>query len=172
MTMVGRIFRVLIGSMLIASALILALPAISAAEDNSTGGVVNLSDPFSYCKAKGGEYVRTPGTGNAGAICVINGYSCNAIDFMRGKCQPSDYVWARNRWDPDTMPSYVTECERRGGAITTIHSPRGNIVVCMYPDGRYYEIGQSTTGGDWLSMSDDDGDPWRRSANRWLMEWS
>jgi putative hemolysin len=138
-----------------ALAVLMLISAISAAQQSS-------SDPaHSYCVKMGYLYKTSPGVNNGNGVCQFPDQSwCDAQAFYSGTCGPRLNV---NPFGPTIYSASIDPnqfCRNQGGSVRNVHTPYGDVLVCVFPDG-------STCDLQSLSMGKC-GDHWFGYAYNWL----
>jgi putative hemolysin len=116
----------------------------------------------SYCVQMGYLYRSSPGLNGGQGVCEFPDKTwCDAQAYYMGQCGPS--------LSPNFMPysestrsiSASALCSNAGGRLESVHTPYGDVILCVFPDGRTCDI-QSLSNG----MCGGDG--WFRYAQSWL----
>lgn len=142
---------------------LLAVCLSSAVADASDADVAH-----SYCVQMGYLYHSSPSMNGGQGICQFPDNTwCDAQAFYAGQCGP--------RLSPNLMmgpgsilttpipstTSASTLCRNSGGRLESVHTPYGDVTLCVFPNGRTCDI-QSLYNG----MCG--GDDWLRYASSWL----
>lgn len=116
----------------------------------------------SYCVKSGYLYSSTPGVNDGQGMCVFPDKSwCDSQAFFQGTCSHS--------LKPNILPAYVSEpeamwtqsaesiCRGSGGSLRSVHTPYGDITMCVFADGRTCDLkslAEGRCGGDmWLAYA-------------------
>jgi len=131
----------------------------AAAQDSSDAA-------HSYCVSSGYLYSTSPGVNGGQGVCVFPDKSwCDASGFYQGNCGPS--------LSPNIFPGYATGtgsvvtaspeaiCRSSGGSMKSVHTPYGDILMCVFPDG-------TTCDSKALSEGRCGADYWTIYAQSWL----
>lgn len=153
-------------SILVCILIISALIAPSLADENAT-------DPArTHCVSSGYLYRIAPGMNGGEPVCMFPDKSwCDADGFYQGLCGPSlspniypEYVFE----GPETIASTATAtatteglCRNAGGSMKMVHTPYGDIQMCVFPDGR-------TCDARAISEGRCGADQWMIYAQSWL----
>jgi putative hemolysin len=138
----------------------LTLGMLSVAAQDST-------DPArSYCVSSGYLYRASPGINDGQGICMFPDKSwCDVNGFYQGNCGPS--------LSPNIFPEYAVQtgsmgtasmqdiCRNGGGSMKSVHTPYGDILMCVFPDG-------TTCDSKALSEGRCGADYWTIYAQSWL----
>jgi putative hemolysin len=130
-------------------------------------GTQDSSDPArSYCVSSGYTYRTSPGINGGQGICMFPDNSwCDLNEFYKGDCGPS--------LSPNIFPEYAVQtasvgsasaqdiCQRSGGSMKSVHTPWGDILMCVFPDG-------TTCDSRALSEGRCGADYWTIYAQSWL----
>jgi putative hemolysin len=125
------------------------------------------ADPArSFCVKSGYLYTTAPGINAGQGMCVFPDKSwCDCQAFYQGNCSRS--------LKPNILPGYVSKpesmytqssdtiCRSSGGSLRSVHTPYGDITMCVFPDGRTCDL---------LSLAEGKcgGDRWLVYARSWL----
>ncbi len=121
------------------------------------------ADPaHSYCVQMGYLYRSSDDMNGGQGICEFPDKTwCDAQAFYAGQCgprlSPNLMTGPENIW----TPSASTLCQNSGGRLESVHTPYGDVTLCVFPNGRTCDI-QSLYNG----MCG--GDDWLRYARSWL----
>jgi putative hemolysin len=120
----------------------------------------------SYCVKMGYLYRSSPGVNGGQGICEFPDKTwCDARAYYSGQCGPSLSVnfapFAGNAQSASASVSASTLCRNAGGRLESVHTPYGDVTLCVFPNGRTCDI-QSLYNG----MCG--GDNWLRYAQSWL----
>jgi putative hemolysin len=150
----------LLAGLCLLAILALNLPA-AMAQDSST-------DPArAYCVKMGHLYKSgTSQNGGQGLCQFPDSTWCDAQSYYRGGCgpglSPNIYpAYAYDSGDPTTM-SAAGLCSRSGGSLRSVHTPYGDVTLCVYPNGSSCDL-QSLVSGTCGG-----GDYWTIYARSWL----
>jgi len=148
-----------VSSLILFAVLAFSIPAFSAAEISD--------DPArSYCVRSGYLYRASPGLNSGMGVCEFSDKSwCDAQAFYAGTCQPSQIPWispsyqypSGGTWNSTT--SWM--CSDRGGRLQEIHTPYGDMVLCVLPGGLTCDPQSLFSGSCWQ-------DDWLSYARSWL----
>lgn len=125
------------------------------------------TDPArTHCVSSGYLYRTSPSLNGGQGICSFPDNSwCDANEFYQGSCGPS--------LSPNIVPGYAFEtgstkaasmqeiCLASGGKIKSVHTPYGDINVCVFPDG-------TTCDAKAISEGRCGADYWMIYAQSWL----
>lgn len=121
------------------------------------------ADPaHSYCVQMGYLYRSTPSLNNGQGVCEFQDKTwCDAQAYYMGQCGPS--LSPNFMPNPDSIWSTSASalCSNAGGRLESVHTPYGDVTLCVFPNGRTCDI-QSLSNG----MCG--GDNWFRYAQSWL----
>jgi putative hemolysin len=130
---------------------------------SSAEAVASDSDSArSYCVQMGYLYRSSADMNNGQGICEFPDKTwCDCQAYYAGQCGP--------RLSPNLMmgtggisaPTASTLCQNSGGRLESVHTPYGDVTLCVFPNGRTCDI-QSLYNG----MCG--GDDWLRYARSWL----
>ncbi len=141
------------------SVLAFSLPALSAAASSD--------DPArSYCVRSGYLYRAAPGLNNGMGICEFSDKSwCDAQAFYAGECGPNRIPWTSTSYQypaAGTWNSTISQmCSERGGMLQEVHTPYGDMVLCVLPGGQTCSPESLYSGSCWQ-------DDWLTYARSWL----
>ncbi len=147
-------------SLLVVGLCILAFLAIGLSQVAAEGSAADAA--HSHCVQMGYLYKSSPGMNNGQGICEFPDKTwCDAQAFYTGQCGP--------RLSPNLVsssgnmlsPSASTLCQNAGGYLRSVHTPYGDVTLCVFPNGRTCDI-QSLYNG----MCGGDG--WLGYAQSWL----
>jgi len=146
-------------SLLVVGLCILAFLAIGLPQAAAEGSAADAV--HSHCVQMGYLYKSSPGMNNGQGICEFPDKTwCDAQAFYAGQCSP--------RPSPNLLPSSgslspsaSTLCRNAGGHLQNVHTPYGDVTLCVFPNGRTCDI-QSLYNG----MCGGDG--WLNYAQSWL----
>ena len=113
-----------------------------------------------YCVSMGYLYRTTPGVNGGQPICQFSDYSwCDANAFSTGKCGASvgtngfynpygnyypyfyDYPNYNGYSYPGVTPGgSIDACTSRGGVVSSVHTPYGDVDVCKFPNGNTMDL--------------------------------
>jgi len=146
-------------TVLCALGLLLLFSGLAAAQDASS------DQAHSYCVKMGYLYRTSPGLNGGQGICEFPDKSwCDAQAFYAGTCGPRLY--------PRVLPSVYSSpggvwsgdaaglCQSRGGTIKSVHTPYGDVLMCVFPDGTTCDLQGLASGRC--------GDKWFIYAYNWL----
>lgn len=121
------------------------------------------ADPaHSYCVQMGYLYRSTPGLNGGQGVCEFPDRTwCDAQAYYMGQCGPSLSPNFMSIPDSTWSTSASTLCSNAGGRLESVHTPYGDVTLCVFPNGRTCDI-QSLSNG----MCG--GDNWFRYAQSWL----
>lgn len=125
------------------------------------------SDPArTYCVNSGYLYRTSPGMNAGQGFCEFpNKNWCDAQAFYTGSCGPS--------LTPSIFPSYAVQtgtvgtisaeeiCRRSRGSLKSVHTPYGDISMCVLPDGTTCDMKSLSEGRCGM-------DYWMIYAQSWL----
>jgi putative hemolysin len=125
------------------------------------------TDPVrTHCVSSGYLYRTTPSLNGGQGICSFPDNSwCDANEFYNGSCGP--------RLTPNILPGYAFAtgstkvasmqeiCISSGGRIKSVHTPYGDIAICVFPDG-------TTCDAKAISEGRCGADYWTIYAQSWL----
>ncbi len=115
-----------------------------------------------YCVQMGYLYRSSPSTNDGQGVCEFPDKTwCDCQAYYQGQCSP--------RLSPNLMmgtggisaPTASTLCQNSGGRLESVHTPYGDVTLCVFPNGRTCDI-QSLYNG----MCG--GDDWLRYTRSWL----
>ena len=132
-------------------------PVVSA----STAPVSSSSgSDRTYCVSMGYLYRTTPGVNGGQPVCQFSDYSwCDANSFTTGKCGANvgsngfynpygnyypyfnDYPYSSGYSYPGLTPGQsIDACTSRGGSVSSVHTPYGDVDVCKFPNGNIMDL--------------------------------
>lgn len=124
------------------------------------------SDPMrSYCVSMGYLYRTSPGINGGQPICEFPDKAwCDAAAYYRGTCS--------RVLSPNIVPAYVygpTDqyatptriCLSRGGYLQNVHTPYGDVNICVFPNGEKCDLQSLARGACGV-------DYWTVYARNWL----
>jgi putative hemolysin len=116
----------------------------------------------SYCVKMGYLYRSSPGLNGGQGVCEFPDKTwCDAKSYYMGQCGPSLSPNFMSRPDSALSTSATTLCSNAGGRLDSVHTPYGDVAICVFPNGRTCDI-QSLYNGQC------GGDNWFRYAQSWL----
>lgn len=116
----------------------------------------------SYCVKMGYLYRTSPSMNNGQGVCEFPDKTwCDAQAYHAGRCGPSLSSNALTRPYITSSISDQALCSRNGGRLESVHTPYGDVMLCVFADGRACDI-QSLRSGRC------GGDNWLRYAESWL----
>lgn len=143
--------------------LLLALLAVMMPLSLAEG--YNAGSAQGYCVQMGYLYRTAPAMNNGQGVCQFpDGTWCDAQSFYSGQCGPSLL--------PQPVPGYYytgspvgatasSLCQARGGTLQSVHTPYGDVTLCVFPDGSTCDL-QSLYSGTCGR------DVWFNYAYNWL----
>ncbi len=129
-------------------------------------GEDSVDQARTYCVRSGYLYSSSPAVNGGQGICMFPDKSwCDSQAFFQGTC-------SRNL-NPNILPGYASEpeaiwmpsaesiCRGSGGSLRSVHTPYGDITMCVFPNGK---------SCDMRSLADGrcGGDMWLAYARSWL----
>jgi putative hemolysin len=113
-----------------------------------------------YCVSMGYLYRTNPRVMAASQICQFSDYSwCDAMPPLQESAAPAplltastihmentihtsnDYPYSNNYPYTGTTPGAATDaCTGRGGNVTSVHTPYGDVDVCKFPNGDIMDL--------------------------------
>jgi putative hemolysin len=139
---------------------ILAFLAILLPQSMAEGSAADAA--HNYCVQMGYLYRSSPSMNNGQGICEFQDKTwCDAQAFYAGQCGPRLYPSPISSSGSTLNPSASALCRNAGGHLENVHTPYGDVVLCVFPNGRTCDI-QSLYNG----MCG--GDDWLRYAGSWL----
>jgi len=132
---------------------LLAACALSAAGQgtyqpiSSATQAANTSGPDrSYCVSLGYLYATNPGVNGGKPICQFpDGSSCDAHAFFTGNCSglglasPYNPTFYSSQGALD-IAAGTAECQRLGGEVQNVHTPYGDVDLCILPGGNTMDL--------------------------------
>lgn len=116
----------------------------------------------SYCVQMGYLYRSSPGLNGGQGVCEFPDKTwCDAQAYYMGQCGPRLSPNFMTVPDSTWSASAFTLCRNAGGRLESVHTPYGDVTLCVFPDGRTCDIHSLSTG-----MCG--GDSWFRYAQSWL----
>jgi putative hemolysin len=120
----------------------------------------------SYCVKSGYLYSTSPGINGGQGMCTFPDKSwCDSQAFFQGDCSRSQRTNILPGYvsQPESMytQSAATICRSSGGNLRSVHTPYGDITMCVFPDGRTCDLPA-------LSEGRCGGDNWLVYARSWL----
>lgn len=123
-------------------AILIAASALTAA---GAGPDASSQDRAS-CVGMGHLYRTTPGFNNGQPICqFLDGSWCDAHAFATGQCFPGSY----GPYNPYiyNIPQRTLNladasqiCRNTGGRVENVHTPYGDVDLCVFPDGSSVDL--------------------------------
>jgi putative hemolysin len=139
---------------------IMAFLAILLPQAAASGPAANPAQ--GYCVQMGYLYRSSPSINNGQGICEFPDKTwCDAQAFYAGQCGPRLFPNPIPSSGSTLNPSASTLCRNAGGQLENVHTPYGDVVLCVFPNGRTCDI-QS------LYYGMCGGDDWLRYASSWL----
>ena len=147
---------------------ILALFCLSMSICVAAQAAQTPTDPArTYCVSSGYLYRAAPSINGGLPICSFTDNSwCDVNEFYNGSCGP--------RLAPNILPSYSFDidtekpvksmqdvCLASGGKMKSVHTPYGDITLCVFPDG-------TTCDARTISEGRCGMDEWMIYARSWL----
>jgi len=137
----------------------LILPAV--AQDSSSDSA------RTYCVKMGYLYRASPGINSGQGVCEFPDKTwCDAQAYYQGTCS--------RVLSPNIYPAYVygtsgqpissgeALCQSSGGSLRSVHTPYGDVTLCVFPNGRTCDIRSLVSG------SCNGVDSWTVYARSWL----
>jgi putative hemolysin len=160
---------IIFAGFLIVLCLAISIPMVSGQAYSNAPG----SDQ-SYCVQSGYLYRTDPTVNNGKGICQFPDDSwCDAHAFAIGSCAPSlivmydPFVYPSEMLDiysntisPVTLNQAIATCHNAGGEVQTVHSPYGDVDLCVFPNGSTVDL-MGLYGGIY-------SDSWHVYASSWL----
>jgi putative hemolysin len=121
---------------------------LSTCSLNVMGQVVDTSGPDrAYCVGTGNLYATTPGVNNNRPICKFTDNTwCDAHSFFAGNCtgnsRPSytKYASYTTPLSALDLADVTKTCQTRGGQVQNVHTPYGDVNLCVFPDGSSVDL--------------------------------
>ncbi|MDD1762028.1 MAG: DUF333 domain-containing protein [Methanothrix sp.] len=127
---------------------------------------VSTDSARTHCVSSGYLYRTSPSLNGGQGICSFPDNSwCDANEFYNGSCGPS--------LSPNIVPGYAIVtgstgtpsvqdiCRSSGGRMKSVHTPYGDIAMCVFPDG-------TTCDAKAISEGRCGADYWTIYAQSWL----
>lgn len=99
-----------------------------------------------YCVGQGFNYAVIPGVNGNQPICQFTDNTwCDAHSFATGTCNPYPPSYY-NPYSFNTTQSALdiadetAQCQRMGGGTRTVHTPYGDVDLCVFPDGSSVDL--------------------------------
>jgi putative hemolysin len=147
-------------------------PAVVTYPKSSPALAANVSElstsesDRAYCVKMGYLYRTTPSINGGQPICQFSDYSwCDANAYATGKCgqvfssngfynpygiyYPYYYNYPSEGYTPGRT---ISACYDRGGRVQNVHTPYGDVDMCVFPDGSMMDINglyNRLLGDDW-----------------------
>jgi putative hemolysin len=110
------------------------------------GQAVDTSVPDrAYCVGTGNLYATTPAINNGKPVCQFADNSwCDAHAFFTGNCTGNSrsnypYSYSSPLSGLDLADATKT-CQTRGGQVENVHTPYGDVNLCIFPDGSSIDL--------------------------------
>ncbi|GEM_PF-1183737 len=118
---------------------------LSTCSLNVMGQVVDTSGPDrAYCVGTGNLYATTPGINNGKPVCQFAGNAwCDAHAFFTGNCTGSTsphYAGYNTPMSALDIADATKTCQTRGGQVQNVHTPYGDVNLCVFPDGTSVDL--------------------------------
>ncbi len=110
---------------------------------NVMAQVLNTSGPDeAYCVSTGNLYATTPGLNNGKPICQFADNAwCDAHAFFTGNCTGSTSSYYANApLSALDLADATKTCNARGGQVQDVHTPYGDVSLCVFPDGSSVDL--------------------------------
>ena len=109
---------------------------------------INTSGPDrSYCVSNGYLYTSNPAVNGGKPICQFpDGSSCDAHAFFTGNCSgvalssPYNPTFYGNGQGALDIAAGTKECQRLGGGVQSVHTPYGDVDLCVFPGGNTMDL--------------------------------
>jgi putative hemolysin len=143
-----------------ALALMLLFIPLSLAQDGASDAA------HAYCVKMGYLYKSSPGLNNGEGVCQFSDQSwCDAQAFYSGACGPrlNANAFPVQYYGPtmNVVSGDASQlCRSRGGTVRSVHTPYGDVLMCVFPDGTTCDLQALATGRC--------GDKWFTYAYNWL----
>ncbi len=120
----------------------------------------------SYCVSMGYLYKTSPGINGGQGVCEFPDKSwCDAEAYRSGKCErilsPRIYPEYAYGSDGRYVASADQLCRGSGGRLQSVHTPYGDVTLCVFPNGGTCDLQSLARGACGI-------DPWRVYARSWL----
>ena len=149
---ISRAGALLAGLCIMAFLIVSLMPVLAQSSD---------SDPArSYCVKMGYLYKTSPGTNGGQGICEFPDKAwCDAQAYYSGTCNRvlSPHIYPAYVYGSDGR--YVAPaaqlCLGRGGNLQSVHTPYGDVTMCVFPDGGTCDLqslARGTCGTDYWSV--------------------
>jgi putative hemolysin len=153
---------------------ILIFPAIGL-QINSSLGFDTSGPDRAHCISMGYLYKTVPGVNNGKAICQFpDGTSCDAHSFFNGDCNANSNSYYNASLYNNPQGSYpypynipqgynpyfnndpqgaldiaaaTKTCEKMGGGVSNVHTPYGDVDLCVFPYGNSIDLRSLLNGG-------------------------
>jgi len=120
----------------------------------------------SYCVSMGNLYKTSPGINGGQGVCEFPDRSwCDAQAYYKGTCDRvlsphiyPDYVYGS---DGRYVASTTQLCQGSGGRLRSVHTPYGDVTLCVFPNGGTCDLQSLARGTCGI-------DYWRVYARSWL----
>jgi len=157
---IGNIIRagaLRIGLCIFALLIMSQIPVLAQSSD--------LDPAHSYCVKMGYLYRTSPGINGGQPICEFpNKAWCDAQAYYQGTCSPvlSPNIFPAYVYGPyDQYASPTQLCMGRGGYLQNVHTPYGDVTVCVFPNGEKCALQSLADGACGI-------DYWSAYARAWL----
>jgi putative hemolysin len=144
----------------------LCIGILLAASLTVSGADLATPDPDrAYCVKMGYLYRETPGLNDGRGICEFPDSTwCDCQAFHEGKCSANPYSHFSpnfyNEGQSGQHTAAVNLCQSSGGSVRNVHTPYGDVDVCIFPNGRTVDL--------WALYGKATGDDWLYYAHSWL----
>jgi putative hemolysin len=126
-------------SLLVVMLCILAFLAILLPQSMAEGFAADAA--HNYCVQMGYLYRSSPSMNNGQGICEFQDKTwCDAQAFYAGQCGPRLYPSPISSSGSTLNPSASSLCRNAGGHLENVHTPYGDVVLCVFPNGRTCDI--------------------------------
>ena len=106
-----------------------------------------------YCVSNGYLYTSNPAVNGGKPICLFpDGSSCDAHAFFTGNCSgvglasPYNPTFYGNGQGALDIAAGTKECQRLGGGVQSVHTPYGDVDLCVLPGGNTMDLRELANG--------------------------
>ncbi|HWQ20363.1 MAG TPA: hypothetical protein VN455_11340 [Methanotrichaceae archaeon] len=116
-------------------------------QTTSTGQVSGTpAQDSAYCVGMGYNYAVIPGVNGNQPVCQFPDNTwCDAHAFATGTCNlnPASYYnpyYFNTTQSALDIASETAQCRRMGGGVQTVHTPYGDVDLCVFSDGSSVDL--------------------------------
>jgi putative hemolysin len=119
---------------------IACMPSIAAGQTLDTSG-----PDRAYCVSMGYLYTSSPGVNGGKGVCQFPDNTwCDAHAFFIGNCSKANSAYNPYFYnDPQgalDIADATKACQSQGGRTQNVHTPYGDVNLCVFPDGTSIDL--------------------------------